>query len=144
MGKKMGKVVALFLSEKDKSERISQSRLEVDRSGVVGDKFYAKDLERSILLTSLDSYSLALKHGIEMPYGALGENILVDYNPYSLSIGTQLRIGEVILEVTQNCTLCNHLSSIDKRLPRLLKEDRGIFVKAMGVGFIEKSNEIYL
>jgi len=140
----MGKVVALFISEKDKSERIAQSRLEVDRRGVVGDKFYAKEMERSILLTSVVSYQRALDKGIEMPYGSLGENILVDYNPYALPIGTQLKIGEVILEVTQNCTICNHLSVIDKRLPRLLKEERGIFVRAMGTGFIEKSNEIYL
>jgi MOSC domain-containing protein YiiM len=144
MNQKRGQVIELFISHKGESKRISQNMLEVDSYGIVDDKFYAKDIARSILLTSLDSYSLALKHGIEMPYGALGENILIDYNPYELPIGTQLTIGEVLLEVTQNCTLCSHLSLIDKRLPRLLKEDRGIFVKVVEGGFIKQEDEVYL
>ena len=144
MEKSIGRVVELFISKRDKPKRISKTSLNVDENGIVDDKFYAKDIERSILLTSIESYQLALEHGIKMPYGALGENILIDYNPYGLAIGTELKIGEVILEVTQNCTLCNHLSTIDKRLPRLLKEDRGIFVKVISVGSIEKSNKVYL
>jgi len=144
MNKSIGQVLELFISHKDNSKRIPQNTFEVDINGIVGDKFYAKDIERSILLTSIESYQLALDHGIEMSYGTLGENILIDYNPYALEIGTQLKIGEVILEVTQNCTICNHLSIIDKRLPRLLKEDRGIFVKVISEGFIEKNNKVYL
>jgi len=144
MNKSIGQVLELFISHKDNSKRIPQSVFEVDINGIVGDKFYAKDIERSILLTTIESYQLALDNGIEMSYGALGENILIDYNPYALTIGTQLKLGEVVLEVTQNCTICNHLSAIDKRLPHLLKEDRGIFVKVITAGSIEKSNKVYL
>jgi MOSC domain-containing protein YiiM len=79
-----------------------------------------------------------------MTYGALGENILIDYNPYDLAIGSQIQIGEVVLEITQNCTICNHLSFIDKTLPKLLKDDRGIFVKVVKVGVIKKRDKLYL
>ena len=144
MNKSIGQVLELFISRKDVSKRISRTILEVDSQGIMDDKFYAKEVERSILLTSLDSYDLALKNNIEMPYGALGENILIDYNPYALAIGSQIQIGEVVLEITQNCTICNHLSSIDKTLPKLLKDDRGIFVKVVEVGFIEKGDKLYL
>jgi MOSC domain-containing protein YiiM len=144
MNKNIGQVLELFISKKDKSKRFSRTILEVDNKGILDDKFYAKDLERSILLTSTDSYDLALKNSIEMSYGALGENILIDYNPYSLVIGSHIQIGEVVVEVTQNCTICNHLSSIDKTLPNLLKDDRGIFVKVVEVGFIEKGDKLYL
>ena len=144
MTRSMGEVVELFISQKDNSQRLSQSIIEVDANGIIGDKFYAKDIERSILLTTIESYQLALDNGIKMPHGTLGENILIDYNPYKLKIGTQLKIGNVLLEVTQNCTICNHLSVIDRRLPRLLKEDRGIFVKVISAGTIEKGNEVYL
>ena len=144
MNKSIGQVLELFISKKGESKRYSRTILEVDGQGIMDDKFYAKDLERSILLTSIESYDLALKNSIEMSYGALGENILIDYNPYLLAIGSHLQIGEVILEVTQNCTICNHLSSIDKTLPKLLKDDRGIFVKVMEVGFIEKGDNLYL
>jgi len=144
MRQQVGEVLAIFTSQKGNSQRIEEKCLELDSKGILGDKFYAKDMQRSILLTSLESYALALQEGIEMPNGALGENILIDYNPYALAMGTQIEIGEVVVEITQNCTICNHLSSIDKRLPTLLKDDRGIFVKVIKSGFIEKGNKLYL
>ncbi len=144
MNSNIGKVLELFISKENQVKRSDRTIIEVDMQGILDDKFYAKDIERSILLTSIDSYKLALKKGINMSYGALGENILIDYNPYTLSIGRHLKIGEVILEITQNCTICNHLSSIDKILPTLLKDDRGIFVKVVEAGFIEKGDKLYL
>ena len=144
MNKSIGQVLELFISKKDASKRILKTTIEVDNNGIVDDKFYAKDRERSILVTSIESYVLALKNGIEIPYGILGENILMDYNPYDLAIGTQLKIGNVVLEVTQNCTICNHLSSIDKNLPSLLKSDRGIFVRVIEAGYINKGDKLYL
>ena len=140
----IGKVVELFISKKNESTRTSRTILELDSDGIIDDKFYAKNIERSVLLTTIESYQLALAHNIEIFSGALGENILIDYNPYALAIGTQIKIGEVIVEITQNCTICNHLSSIDKKLPSLLKNDRGVFVKVIEAGFIEKGDKLYL
>lgn len=77
-----------------------------------------------------------------MEYGSLGENILIDYNVYNLSMGTQLKIGEVIVEITQNCTICNYLSIIDKSLPKLLRNDRGIFVKVIQSGVIKEGDSL--
>jgi MOSC domain-containing protein YiiM len=79
-----------------------------------------------------------------MPFGSLGENILIDYNPYHLTAGDQLRIGEVLLEISQNCTMCDHLSKIDENLPTLLKDDRGIFAKVIKGGVIQPGDEITL
>ncbi len=142
--KSVGEVLEVFVSLKGDSKRISKGFLELDKNGVIGDKFYAKDRERSVLLTSIDSYSMALAKNIEMSYGSLGENILIDYNPYSLPIGTKMQIGEVIFEISQNCTICNHLSVIDKSLPKLLKDDRGVFIKVIEAGEIKKGDKIYL
>lgn len=144
MTKYAGEVLDLFISQKNQSQRTRKSKLKLTHDGVIDDKFYAKDIERSILLTSIGSYELALKNNVEIAYGILGENILIDYNPYSLSVGSQVTIGEVLLQVTQNCTICNHLSSIDKILPTLLKDDRGIFLKVVKSGLIEKGDKLYL
>ena len=142
--KSIGKVLELFVSVKGDSKRIAKTVIELDENGIVGDKFYAKDKERSVLLTTIESYGMAVANNIHMPYGSLGENILIDYNPYALPLGTKIQMGEVILEIVQNCTICNHLSSIDKSLPKLLKDDRGIFVKVVEAGFIEKGDKLYL
>jgi len=144
MNKEVGKVINLFIAQKGQEERLSMQRIELDDNGIIEDKFYAKDKNRSVLLTTIQSYALALEHGIELSYGLLGENILIDYNPYALPIGTRFKIGEVVVEITQNCTICNHLSKIDPSLPKLLEHDRGIFVKVMESGFIGKGETVTL
>jgi len=136
---KNGKVMELFISVKD----IGKERCEeivVDREGIIGDKFYAKDSQRSILITSNESYLLAKDNGINAEYGSLGENILIDLNPYHLSSGDKIIIGDVELVITQNCTICNSLSKVDKKLPSVLKSDRGIFAKTLKSGKIRKGD----
>ncbi|MBS4068724.1 MAG: MOSC domain-containing protein [Sulfurimonas sp.] len=142
--KKVGQILKLFISEAQSSQRCDKSTITLDEQGVIGDKFYAKDSARSILLTSIDSYALIKGYDIDMPHGYLGENLLIDYNPYSLYIGTQLKIGDTILEISQNCTICNHLSVIDNRIPKLLKNDRGIFAKTIQGGDIHVGDSVYL
>jgi len=128
--KNSAKVLKLYITQNDTTKtRSSVSKITVDTDGVVGDKFYAKDSNRAILITSIESYRLSEENGIKLPEGALGENILIDINPYHLLPGERLQIGEVELEITQNCTLCKGLSSLNPKLPKLLKNDRGIFAK---------------
>ena len=140
----IGNVLELYVSIKGQSQRIHKSSIKLDDYGVQEDKFYATDVNRSVLITSITSYELAKNNNIIMEYGVLGENLLIDYNPYHLDIGSQLQIGEVILEISQPCTLCNHLSKIDKKIPTLLKDDRGIFAKVIQEGSIKKNDPIRL
>ena len=142
--KNVGKVISLFISVEGSSTRVEKESFELDPKGIIEDKFYNKNILRSVLLTSEESYELAKEHHIQMPFGSLGENILIDYNPYHLNGGDQLRIGEVLLQISQNCTICDHLSSIDEKLPTLLKDDRGIFAKVIESGMIKKGDEVYL
>lgn len=142
--KNVGKVIDLFVSQQDKSGRAEKETLTLDPKGIVEDKYYDTNVQRSVLITSQESYALASSHHIKMPYGSLGENVLIDYNPYHLTAGDQLRIGDVILEISQYCTMCDHLSKIDKDLPTLLKDDRGIFARVIESGVIKKEDEIYL
>jgi len=126
----IGKVIKLFITKEDSNnKRESVTDIEATLDGVKNDKFYAKDLQRAILITSIESYKISKDNGIELEYGSLGENILLDINPCSLNPGDKICISETILEITQNCTLCKGLSILDSKLPRLLKNDRGIFAK---------------
>ena len=126
-----GKVLELFITKEEaqKKSRVRMETIQVDEDGILNDKFYAKDSLRAILITSLESYTMANNANIILNSGSLGENILIDINPYGLKEGARLMIGNTILEITQNCTLCKGLSTIDSKLPKLLKNDRGIFAK---------------
>jgi len=138
----VGKVLELFYSTD--SGRVNTDKLTLDEKGVVEDKYYNKDIQRSVLITSIESYELAVNQGIDTPYSALGENVLIDYNPYHLKPGAQLVIGDLVLEISQNCTLCKSLAKVDAKLPKLLKKDRGIFAKVISGGSIRKGGNIYL
>lgn len=140
---KAGKVIALFISDDDNIME-QKTSLFTDQKGIIGDKHYNKKIERTVLITSLESYALAEAHQIIMPYGSLGENLLIDYNPYALPVDSKLKIGEAVLQITQNCTLCSHLSKIDKRVPKLLKNDRGVFAKVVEKGEIREGDSVYL
>lgn len=137
-----GSVLKLFISESGKSGRVEQSQLSLDANGVLNDKFYGKDVERSVLISSIDSYKLTMEHNIEMKYGDLGENIVVDFNPYALPANTPIKIGDVVLEIIQRCTLCKSLSKIDSRVPKLLKDDRGVFAKVIKAGTIDQDSKV--
>ena len=139
---KVGNVSSLFYSTANGSTFASE--LYLDEKGIVKDKHYNKDIERSVLIASLDSYALAKNHGIDVPYGALGENLLMDYNPYHLQAGDRFKIANVILEISQHCTLCKSFTKIDTRLPKLLKDDRGVFAKVVKSGSINEGDDIYL
>jgi len=138
----VGKIIELFYSTSD--GRINPTSLELDELGVLKDKYYNKNIQRSVLISSIDSYKLAKKNGIDAPYSALGENLLMDFNPYYLKPGAKIIVGEVEFEITQNCTLCNSLAKADEKLPVLLKDDRGIFAKVIKAGTIHKEDNVYL
>jgi MOSC domain-containing protein YiiM len=139
---KVGNVSLLFYSPP--SGRTSVTSFALNRKGIVDDKHYNKNAERSVLIATLESYALSKYHHIDIAYGLLGENILIDYNPYHLKAGQKVQIGEVILEISQPCTLCKSLSTIDKKLPKLLKNDRGIFAMVLKSGHIKEGDTFYL
>ena len=142
--KNVGKVIDLFISVTGSSIRVEKESFNLDPKGIIEDKYYDKNIQRSVLITSKASYDLATKHHIGLPFGSLGENILIDYNPYHLTPKDQLRIGEVLLQISQNCTMCDHLSNIDENLPTLLKDDRGIFARVIEGGSIKKGDSVSL
>jgi len=127
-----GKVLKIFITKNDKDKtRLLKENIYLDENGIIDDKFYAKDIDRSILITSKESYELSLRNNINIEYGSLGENLLIDINPYHLNHLDKIIIGDTVLEITQHCSLCKGLSNINSKLPKLLKNDRGIFAKVI-------------
>lgn len=137
-----GKVLELFITQSDTNKtRKNVDSVIVDELGIQDDKFYAKNPMRSILISSTSSYEITKENGIDILNGSLGENILIDINPYSLVTGDKIKIGSSLLEITQNCTLCQGLSSVNAKLPKLLKNDRGIFAKVVKGSYEIKVND---
>ncbi len=127
-------ILSLFISTPTATTR--QNNIVMDSRGIIGDKFYGKSQCRAVLIASFGAYSLMRQNDIIAPFGALGENILVDFDTNRLKPNDRLSIGDAKLQITQNCTICDHLSYIDQVVPALLKNDRGIFAKVIKNGTI--------
>lgn len=139
----IARILSLFITNHN-ADTLPKSSLKMDEKGILEDKHYDREIDRSVLITSTKAYTMAKKEDISMEYGSLGENIVIDYNLHLLSPGDRLKMGETVLEIVQNCTLCNHLSKIDKKLPKLLCQDRGVFAKVIKGGILHQNDEVYL
>lgn len=140
----LGTVLGLYVSQDGEQKRDKREFLEFDLDGVCGDKFKGKDIYRSVLLVSMKSYELVKQNGIEMDIGDLGENLLLDFDPYELEEGEQLKIGGVTLEIAQRSSLCRSLSKISSKLPKLLKDKRGIFARVIESGTVKKGDSVHV
>ena len=141
----LGRVLKLYIAPpKTSGVREQKSSLELNSGGIVGDKFANKDLEKSVMIVGLKPYDMAKSSGIDLPSSALGENILLSFDPHELNIGDRLAVGETILEITQNCTLCKHLSKYSAKLPKLIVKHRGVYCKVVQGGIIEQNDAVEL
>jgi MOSC domain-containing protein YiiM len=114
----------------------------IEEFGIKNDKFAGLDVNKSVMIVGIDTYDLAKEAGIELKYGSLGENILLDFNPHIYDIGTILSINVVKIEITEKCTICNHLSVFGKSLPKIVKDCRGLYCKVLSNGTISRENEV--
>ncbi len=110
--------------------------------GILGDKFARKDLNQTVMIVGQRAYDIAAAEGIDIVPGSLGENILIDADPHQWPVGTQLKIGQAVVAITEACTLCNHLSVLDRRLPRLVRRDRGVYCRIVVSGNIQKGDPV--
>ncbi len=144
----LGKTLNLYIAPTGTSGiRESRDSIELKENfGVIDDKFAGnpKKIHRSVMIVGTKAYTMAKEAGIEMPEVALGENILLDFDPHTLDIGAKLAIGEAILEITTACTLCSHLKQYHKDLPKLIVKHRGIYCRVLKSGIINKGDSATL
>ncbi len=137
--KNIGKVIQTFSADKNSSglprPKVEKLNLIVG-FGIEHDKFAQKNLEQTVMIVGLKSYEIAKKNGIELVQGSLGENILVDFDPHDYEVGNSFYIGDTKIQITQVCTVCNHLSVFAKELPKLLRAHRGLYCKILSGGII--------
>lgn len=137
--KNIGKVVEIFSATKESSglprPKVEKLNLIYDY-GIENDKFAGKKLEQTVMIVGLKSYEVAKSHNIDLEIGSLGENILLDFDPHFYKVGDIFQIGEAQIQITQVCTVCNHLSVFGKELPKLLKNHRGLYCKILNSGII--------
>ena len=140
----MAKVIAVCISEKKgvRKHEVPYIDIRVDH-GIEGDA-HAGNWHRQISLLSVDSVAkLQEKLSFELKHGAFAENILVEgMAVHTLPVGTRLRIGTALCEVTQIGKECHSDCAIRKAAGDCVMPREGIFVRVLESGTVKKGDEI--
>ena len=138
-----GRVVAVCISEK-KGERktpVASVELRPDH-GIVGDA-HADDWHRQVSLLAIESIRKMQKMGLDVDAGDFAENITTEgVDLVALPIGSQLKVGEVLLEVTQIGKECHNRCAIYHQAGDCVMPKEGVFAKVLTNGAVKSGNVI--
>lgn len=139
----MARVLAVCISTRkgEKKHPVEAIDLRLDH-GIVGDA-HAGNWHRQVSLLSDESVAKMRKTFPDIPVGAFAENILTDgIILYELPVGTKLRVGEVLLEVTQIGKECHADCAIRQQVGDCVMPREGIFAIVLEEGTIRPGDEI--
>ncbi|WP_262428765.1 MOSC domain-containing protein [Paratissierella segnis] len=142
----MGKVVSVNISDtKGIAKKPIGSGLFIEDYGLENDA-HSGSWHRQVSLLAIESINKMRKEGLEVYPGDFAENITTEgIVVYELPIGTKLKIGETVQEVTQIGKECHTGCEIAKTVGKCVMPKEGIFTKVLKGGTIkeEDSIEIY-
>lgn len=115
---------------------VASARLAVEH-GLSGDA-HAGEWHRQVsLLTEADIESMRAK-GLKLKPGAFGENLVLDGVALEeLGVGSRLRVGPVLLELTQVGKICHHHCAIYRAAGDCIMPRRGVFARVVEGGLIQ-------
>ena len=115
-----------------------------ENHGIIGDA-HAGDWHRQVSLLAQESIEKMQRMGLSVSAGDFAENITtLGIDLPSLPIGTQLVIGETLLEVTQIGKECHTRCAIYEQAGDCVMPKEGIFVRVLRGGSIEPGDKIAL
>lgn len=140
----MSKVLAINISEEKGAIKnpIEEGFFKVNH-GLEGDA-HAGNWHRQVSLLGIESVKKMKAVGIDvLAAGQFAENITTEgLTLYELPVGTKLKIGEVLLEVTQIGKECHVGCKIKQLVGECVMPKEGIFAKVLEEGYIKAGDNI--
>lgn len=139
----MAEVVSVNISEKKGTVKheVDEIRLKINH-GIVGDA-HAGNWHRQISLLAEESIDTMRENGIELVNGIFAENInTVGIDLKNLPVGTWLKVGETVIEVTQIGKECHNDCEIKKKVGKCVMPTEGIFAIVIKEGIVRKGDII--
>ena len=139
----MGRVIAVCTSEKKGTQKNEVPEIKlIPGHGIEGDA-HAGNWHRQVSLLGLEKIEAFREKGAQVDFGAFGENIIVEgFDLSSLPVGTRLRIGDALLELTQIGKECHTHCAIYHQVGDCIMPREGVFTKVVEGGEIKAGDEI--
>lgn len=141
----MGKILAVCISERKGTgkKEVNSAVLKPDW-GIVGDA-HAGSWHRQVSLLSVEKIEDFRAKGAEVDFGAFGENLVVEgFDLRKIPVGTKIRAGEAVLELTQIGKECHSHCNIYHTMGDCIMPREGVFAKVIQGGEIAPGTEAEL
>lgn len=140
-------IISVNVSDKRGIKKTPVDEIElIENLGIKGDA-HAAPGDRQVSLLAEESYDKFEKQGLGkicLKHGAFGENIITSgIILYKLTIGTQFKINDCILEVSKIGKECHAPCQIGKTMGHCIMPKEGIFVRVIKSGRISKDSTIH-
>ena len=142
--KEKGKVLSVNISDKKGivKEPINEGNF-IENHGLENDA-HSGDWHRQVSLLGEESFEKMRKLGMDdLKFGDFAENLTTQgIILYELPVGTKLRIGVTVHEVTQIGKECHKGCAIQAKVGKCVMPKEGIFTKVLKGGEIKEGDEI--
>ncbi|MEG2144217.1 MAG: MOSC domain-containing protein [Oscillospiraceae bacterium] len=141
---KIGKVLSVNISETKGVVKLPvESAVMIENLGLEGDAHAAAGI-RQVSLLGQDSVDKMTALGVaDLVPGIFAENITVEFPEiFKLAVGTKLRIGETLNEVSKIGKECHKGCAIKEKVGMCIMPTEGIFVSVIKGGTIKKGDII--
>jgi len=141
----MGTVIAVCTSDRRGIQKADvKSGYFESEWGISGDA-HAGKWHRQVSLLSADKIEAFNQQGAGVVPGAFGENLVVEgFDFRALPVGTLLRCGEVLLEMTQIGKECHSHCEIFKKMGDCIMPREGVFARVLEPGTISVGDEMVI
>ena len=139
----MAYVVSVNISEKKGTVKHEVPFIELKREhGIVGDA-HAGNWHRQISMLAEESVDKMRKTLPTLKHGAFAENITTKgIDLMHLPVGTKLKIGDTLVEVTQIGKECHNDCAIKQAVGECVMPTEGLFVIVLKEGTVKKGDPV--
>lgn len=141
----MSKVLAICISEKKGTGKKEIQEAKFIKDFGIENDAHAGNWHRQVSLLGFEKIDDFRSRGASVDFGAFGENLVIDgIELEKLPIGTQIKIGEVLLEVTQIGKECHTRCAIFYQVGDCIMPRNGIFAKVLEGGIVKVNDKCEL
>lgn len=139
----MARVLSINISDKTGVIKLPVEKAEFIEGGIKGDAHFGLDEIRQVSLLADESVDKMRAMGLKLEAGAFAENITTQgIELKTLPIGTKLKIGETIQEVSKIGKECHHGCAIKQQTGTCVMPTEGIFTRVLQGGSVKAGDEI--
>ncbi|HML37396.1 MAG TPA: MOSC domain-containing protein [Bacillota bacterium] len=139
----MAKVLSINVSDKTGVVKLPVERAEFIEGGIRGDAHFGLDDIKQVSLLADESVDKMRAMGLTLDAGVFAENITTQgIELKTLPIGTKLKIGETIQEVSRIGKECHHGCAIRQQTGTCIMPTEGIFTRVLKGGTVKVGDSI--